>query len=71
MHTGQQLHTKVINFYPSELCMALCISGNLELGMIERSPVITWPYGLRCYIHMEMDCCETGDHPSPKVFMKT
>ena len=27
MHTGQQLHTKVINFYPSLLCMALCISG--------------------------------------------
>ena len=20
--------------------------------------------GLRCYIHTEMDCCETGDNPS-------
>ena len=30
MHTGQQLHTKVINFYPSQLCMALCISGLLQ-----------------------------------------
>ena len=29
MHTGQQLHTEVINFYPSQLCMALCISGLL------------------------------------------
>ena len=30
MHTGQQLHTKVINFYPSQLCMALCILGLLQ-----------------------------------------
>ena len=27
MHTGQQLHRKLINFYPTQLCMALCISG--------------------------------------------
>ena len=20
--------------------------------------------GLKCYIHTEMDCCETGDNPS-------
>ena len=26
--------------------------------------------GLRCYIHMEMDCCETGDNPRQKVLMK-
>ena len=30
MHTGQQLHTKMINFYRSQLCMALCISGLLQ-----------------------------------------
>ena len=30
MHAGQQLHTKVINFYPSQPCMALCISGLLQ-----------------------------------------
>ena len=23
--------------------------------------------GLRCYIHTEMDCCETGDNLSLKV----
>ena len=23
--------------------------------------------GLRCYIHTEMACCETGDNPSMKV----
>ena len=23
--------------------------------------------GLRCYIHTEMDCCETGNDPSLKV----
>ena len=22
---------------------------------------------LRCYIHMKMDCCETGDNPSKKI----
>ena len=47
---------------------------NLEFGMIERSPVITWLYGwykcLRCYIHTELDCRETGDNPSLKVLMK-
>ena len=26
--------------------------------------------GLRCYIHMKIDCCETGDNPSLKVFLK-
>ena len=26
--------------------------------------------GLRCYIHMEMDCRKTGDNPSLKVLMK-
>ena len=39
---------------------------NLEFGMIEKSPVITWHMvdidGLRCYIHTEIDCCETGDN---------
>ena len=25
--------------------------------------------GLRCYIHTEKDCCETGDNPSLKVLM--
>ena len=30
IHTGQQLHIKVINFYPSHLCMALSIY-NLKL----------------------------------------
>ena len=27
--------------------------------------------GLRCYIHTEMDCCDTGDNPSLKVLMKS
>ena len=26
--------------------------------------------GLRCYIHTEMDCCETGDNLSLKVLIK-
>ena len=26
--------------------------------------------GSRCYIHTEMDCCETGDNLSLKVLMK-
>ena len=26
--------------------------------------------GLSCYIHTELDCCETGDNPSLKVLMK-
>ena len=26
--------------------------------------------GLRCYIHTEMDCCETGEDPSLKVLTK-
>ena len=45
--------------------------------MIERSPVIQLLHGhmvdingLRCYIHTELDCCETGDNPSLKVLMK-
>ena len=59
MHTGQQLHTKVINFYPSLLCMALCILG-----------LLVDTNGLRCYIYTEKDCCETGDNPSLKVLMK-
>ena len=26
--------------------------------------------GLRCYIHTEMDCYETGDNPSLQVLIK-
>ena len=41
MHTGQQLHTKVINFYPNQLCMALCILGFgdqiSQFGLTERT----------------------------------
>ena len=47
------------------------LHGSLDFGMIERSPVITCHMvdinGLRCYIHTEMDCCETGDNLSLKV----
>ena len=39
--------------------------------MIERSPVMAMHMvdinGLRCYIHTEMDCYETGDNPSLQV----
>ena len=49
-------------------------SFSLESGIIERSPVITCHMvdinGLSCYIHTEMDCCETGDNPSLTVLMK-
>ena len=52
MHTSNQLHTKVTNFYPCQLCIAVCILGpfairslNLEFEMIERLPVITGPHG--------------------------
>ena len=46
MHTGQQFHTKVINFYPSQSLNGSLYFGpfairslNLGFGMIERSPV--------------------------------
>ena len=42
---------------------------NLELGMIGRSPVVDIN-GLRCYIHIQMDYCETGHNQSLKVLMK-
>ena len=45
---------------------------NLEFGMIERllHGHMVDINGLRCYIHTELDCCETGDNPSLKVLMK-
>ena len=82
MHTGQQLHISDKFLSQSTLHGSLYFgpfairSLNLEFGMIERSPVITWPNmvdisGLRCYIHTEMDFCETGDNPSLKVLMES
>ena len=51
MHTGQQLHTKGNKFLSqSTFHVSGCLQSdlsiwNLEFGMIERLPVITWPYG--------------------------
>ena len=80
-NAGQQLHIKVIIFLSLSTLHGCLYFGpfairslNLEFGMIESSSVITWHIvdinGLRCYIHTEMDCCETGDNPSLKVLMK-
>ena len=41
---------------------------NLEFGMIEDGHMVDIN-GLKCYIHTEMDSCETGDNPSLKVLM--
>ena len=50
-------------------------SFNLKFGIIERNQ---WLHGhmvdtngLRCHIHTEMDCCDTGDNLSLKVLMKS
>ena len=68
MHTGQQLHTKVINFIPFNFAwlsvfQAFCNQISQFGDMVDIN-------GLRCYIQTEIDCCETGDNPSLKVLMK-
>ena len=76
MHTGHQLHTSDKFLSLSTLHGSLYFgpfairSLILEFGMIGHQRLYGHMVdinGLRCYIHTEMDCCETGDNPSLSV----